>query len=155
MFLIWASYYDAKYALVDYRLLLAILFFAIVDLDNPSYLQSKENFLIAATLAGSLYMLEIFVFSLRELINKLNNRNDEVQLIGNADIQVAAALGAILGLNYGLFSVLFAYATAIFFFAVYKCVGYDTTDKPLVLIPFFTLAFCVLFLYQEFFKGLI
>jgi len=145
--LIILSFIDFKYkAVPDYLLIIAIMI---------SVWYSDFNFIVALIFAGAFSLLELFITyyiqNIKYKITKDNNLLTQKSL-GEGDIPIVAIIGGILGIKFGILSIVLAAFLAIIP-SIYYSVSKQEVETP--FIPFLSLGFFIVFCFSEILGALI
>lgn len=131
--LLGLSLIDLRYKAVPDSLNLAALTLAIFASDTI-----VENFTNALLFAGGFSLLRFYVSF---IIKK--------EALGEADIMIAATIGAMVGVNMGLFTIFLSALIALPVFIYIKERNYEVP-----FIPFLALALFLVYLFNDFFQEL-
>lgn len=143
--LILLSFIDLKYkAVPDYLLILllcmVVLYLSIFDL---------ESFSLLFIFIGGIVLLEIFVtFYIQNIKSKIykDDTLKEQKALGEGDIPIVGAIGAVLGLQMGIFALFLAAVLAIIPATINKIIHKDI-ETP--FIPFLSAGFFLVFVFDD------
>ncbi len=129
--LLGLSLIDLRYKAVPDSLNLGALTLAIFA--SPAILENLSN---ALTFAGGFALLRFYVsYAIKK------------EALGEADIMIAATIGAMLGLKLGIFAIFLSAVIALPVFLIIK-----EKDFEVPFIPFLAFALFLVYIFEDFFK---
>lgn len=144
--LILLSFIDFKYKAVPDYLLILLLCVVLLYL----VLFNMQNFQILFIFIGGIVLLEMFVtFYIQNIKSKIYHDESlqEQKALGEGDIPIVGAMGAVLGLQMGIFALFLAAVLAIIPAIVNKVIHKDI-ETP--FIPFLSGGFFLVFIFNDF-----
>lgn len=139
------SIIDLKYKAVPYSLLVVIVILSLIPIAKDPIEQLRDFLLFC----GGLFLLDFFVsFYIQNIKSKIFNDPSlyDQKALGEGDIPIAGVIGALLGIEFGIYAIFLAACFAILP-SIYTT--YKKQELELAFIPFLALGCFGAFLLKE------
>lgn len=130
---------DFRYLAVPCGTLILTLIFALI------YTHSLVSFQNALMFAGGAYLLK----SLIESVINIKAKNDDecVQVMGEADIEIMALIGALVGIKLGFVAIFLGAVTSLPVFMYFRLKGKENIQVP--FIPFLSFGLALVWFFPS------
>lgn len=124
---------DVRYLAVPSFTLMLTLIFALI------YTHSLDSFKNALLFAGGAYLLKALIESIMNI--KANSEEECVQVMGEADIEIMALIGALLGVLEGFVAIFLGALVSLPVFMYLRLKGKENIQVP--FIPFLSIGLAI------------